>query len=602
MSITQANTDGPPISLVARVAQMSVVAHATAGTESASYRDHGTAHTNGRSAPPREHNAAWPLADLSNTHIADRLSLFAALLELTETNPFAVRAYARASELVRSTPVSVSELVRTGRIRELRGIGPGIEAKLRELVETGDIAELQALEAELQPDLVGYGRSLGLSAKRVLGIARALDVDNVASFQDAVAAGRLREVSGVGPAIEAKIRAALEREPKARRGLTLTRSRPLTHAIAAALEGEVAGAARRFCELAHELAVVCAADDPSPVMARFELLPAIVTVLERSERRAVGLTVEGVPVTLVVATPQTFGTELFRATGSADYVEALEPLPDAPDEASLFAQLRLPYCPPELREAPFAAPPPGLVERADVKGDLHCHTTWSDGKATVHAMALAARARGYEYLAICDHTPSVRVVPGLSSDDLARQGEEIAAANELLAPFRVLRGVECDIRADGSLDVEDHVLGELDWVQLSLHAGQRRPASELTRMVTEAMRHPAVRALSHPKGRILNHRPENALDLDEVFVVAKETGVALEVNGLPDRLDLSATHVREALAAGVELVLNSDAHSERGLESLDLAVATARKGGATVASVVNCRSAGADAFGPRSGR
>jgi DNA polymerase (family 10) len=205
-------------------------------------------------------------------------------------------------------------------------------------------------------------------------------------------------------------------------------------------------------------------------------------------------------------------------------------------------------------------------------------------------MALAARARGYEYLAICDHTPNVRVVPGLSSDDLLRQADEIAGVNELLAPFRVLRGVECDIRTDGSLDVEDRLLQELDWVQLSLHAGQRRKASELTRIVTEAMRHPAVRALSHPKGRILNHRPENALDLDEVFIVAKEAGVALEVNGLPDRLDLSGTHVREALAAGVELVLNSDAHSERGLDNLDLALATARKGGATKAAVVNCRS------------
>ena len=532
-----------------------------------------------------------PPAELTNTEIADRLSLFAALLELAETNPFAVRAYVRAAELIRSTPASVSELVRTGRIRELRGIGPGIETKLRELVETGDIVELRALEAEMEPELVGYGRSLGLSAKRMLGIARALDVDSVAKFKDAVAAGRLTEAAGVGAATESKIRAALESEPKAPRGLTLNRSRPLAHAIATALGGEVAGPARRFCELVYELDVVCAADDPVPVIARFELLPAIVAVLELGERRAVGLTVEGVPVTLVVATPQAFGTELFRATGSEEYVEALEPFPDAPDEASLFAQLGLAYCPPELREAPFTAPPPGLVDRADIKGDLHCHTTWSDGRATVHAMALAAQARGYEYLAICDHTPNVRVVPGLSSDDLVRQGEEIAAANELLAPFRILRGVECDIRTDGSLDVEDHVLAELDWVQLSLHAGQRRPKSELTRMVTEAMRDPAVRALSHPKGRILNHRPENALDLDEVFVVAKETGVALEVNGLPDRLDLSAAHVLEALAAGVDLVLNSDAHSERGLESLDLAVATARKGAATAASVVNCRPA-----------
>lgn len=532
-----------------------------------------------------------PPVELTNIEIADRLSLFAALLELAETNPFAVRAYVRAAELTRSTPASVSELVRGSRIRELRGIGPGIEVKLRELVETGDIAELRALEAEIQPELVGYGRSLGLSAKRMLGIARALDVDSVAKFQDAVATGRLTEVAGVGPVTESKIRAALESEPKAPRGLTLSRSRPLADAIAAALGGEVAGPARRFCELVYELAVVCAADDPAPVIARFELLPAIVAVLERGERQVVGLTMEGVPVTLVVARPQAFGTELFRATGSAEYIEALEPLPDAPDEASLFARLGLVYCPPELRETAFAVPPPGFVERADIKGDLHCHTTWSDGRATVQAMALAAEARGYEYLAICDHTPNVRVVPGLSSDDLARQGEEIGEVNELLAPFCILRGVECDIRADGSLDVEDRVLAELDWVQLSLHAGQRRPATELTRMVTEAMRHPAVRALSHPKGRILNHRPENALDLDEVFAVAKETGVALEVNGLPDRLDLSSTHVREAMAAGVELVLNSDAHSEQGLERLDLAVATARKGGATMISVVNCRPA-----------
>jgi DNA polymerase (family 10) len=205
-------------------------------------------------------------------------------------------------------------------------------------------------------------------------------------------------------------------------------------------------------------------------------------------------------------------------------------------------------------------------------------------------MALAAQRRGYEYVAICDHTPNVRVVPGLDEDALLRQADEIGHVNELVAPFRVLRGVECDIRADGSLDVEDSVLGALDWVQLSLHAGQRRGRAELTRVVIEAMRHPAVRALSHPKGRILNHRPENELDLDEVFAVANETGVAVEVNGLPDRLDLSAVHVREALEAGVRLVLNSDAHSERGLANVELAVATARKAGATRGAIVNCRS------------
>ena len=525
----------------------------------------------------------------SNAEIADRLSLFAALLELAETSPFAVRAYVRAAELIRSAPAPIAELVRQGRVRELRGIGSGIESKLRELVETGKIAELRELEAELEPELVGYGRMLGLSAKRILSIARDLDVATVAELEAAIAAGRLQDATGVGAATESKIRAALERERAAPRALTVNRSRALSAAIASALGGEVAGAARRFSEVAHELAVVVASDDADRVVARFASLPTIVTVLERSGRHAVGLTLDGVPVTLVVAEPEAFGTELLRATGSPEYVGSLEPLPDARDENALFELLGLPFCPPELREAAGAQAPPDLVELASIRGDLHCHTTWSDGRASVREMALAGRARGYEYLAICDHTPNVRVVPGLGSEELRRQAEEIAEVNELVAPFRVLRGVECDIRADGSLDVEDEVLAQLEWVQLSLHAGQRRSRTELTRMVTEAMRHPAVRALSHPKGRILNHRPENALDLDEVFAVATDEGVAVEVNGLPDRLDLSATHVREALASDVELVLNSDSHSEQGLANLDLAVATARKGGATVSSVVNCR-------------
>jgi DNA polymerase (family X) len=528
--------------------------------------------------------------DLSNTEIADRLSLFAALLELAGTNPFAIRAYERAAELVRSTPASVAELVRTGRVRELRGIGPSIESKLRELVTTGEIQELRALEADTAPELVGFGRLLGLTAQRMIDIARSLEIRTVGDFTEAVEAGRLTAVPGIGPATEANIRAALERKPEARLGLTLTRSRPLAQGIAEALGGgEIAGAPRRYCELAHELAVVCAADDAEPVLERFQLLPTIVSLLERDERRALGVTLEGVPVTLVVASERRFGTELFRVTGSPEYVESYEPLPDAADEESLFAQLGIPFCPPELRESPRAQAPPALVQSGDIRGDLHCHTTWSDGRASVQEMALAARARGYEYLAVCDHTPNVGVVTGLTSDDLARQAEEIAEVNDELAPFRVLRGVECDICADGSLDLDDRALAELDWVQLSLHAGQRRPGPELTRMVTNAMRHPAVRALSHPKGRILNRRPENALDLAEVFVVALETGVALEVNGLPDRLDLSATHVREALDAGVELVLNSDSHSAPGLDRIELSVATARKGGTTRGSVLNCR-------------
>jgi DNA polymerase (family 10) len=323
------------------------------------------------------------------------------------------------------------------------------------------------------------------------------------------------------------------------------------------------------------------------LLARFAELPQIVAVVEQRGRRAVGVTVEGVPVELVVAEPERFGTALLRATGSPAYVAALEPLPEAPDEAAVYHALGLPWCPPELREEPFRGEPPALVETDHIRGDLHCHTTWSDGRATVEDMARAARERGYDYIAICDHTPAVGAVPGLSADDVRRQAEEIAAANELLTPFRVLRGIECDILADGRLDLPDDVLAELDWVQASVHGGQRMPRREQTLRVEEALRNPYVRCLSHPKGRLINRRPENELELERVFEVAREEGVALEVNGLPDRLDLSGEHVRDALRAGVRIVCSTDAHSVRGLGNMELSVRTARRGWATPADVVN---------------
>jgi DNA polymerase (family 10) len=323
------------------------------------------------------------------------------------------------------------------------------------------------------------------------------------------------------------------------------------------------------------------------VLARFADLPQVVALVEQSDRRALGVTVEGVPIELVVAKPKLFGTELVRATGSTAYVAALEPLPDGSDEVSVYKALGIPWCPPELREEPFRDEPPPLLEVEAIRGDLHSHTTWSDGRASVEEMGRAAQARGYEYLAICDHTPAVGAVQGLTPDDVRRQAEEIAQANELLAPFRVLRGIECDILPDGRLDLPNDVLAELEWVQASVHGGQRMPRVEMTKRVEEAMRNPHVSCISHPKGRYINRRPENELDLERAFEIAVEEGVALEVNGLPDRLDLSGQHVRDALRAGVQIVCSTDAHSVRGLGNMTLSVATARRGWATAEAVVN---------------
>jgi DNA polymerase (family 10) len=527
---------------------------------------------------------------LDNAGIAEQLERFAALLDLSGASYYSVRAYRRAAELLRATPVPISELVRRGRVTELRGIGPGIEARLVELVETGRIAELDELEDAVKPELVGFGRLIGLSPRRVVEVAEALGVSTPAELRAAALAGRLREAPGIGPAGEAKILTALARErPAPRRGLLLNQAWALSESIANALEGVTAGDPRRYCDVSTNLAVVVAADEPGRVLDRFVHLPQIVTLLERGAERAVGLTVDGVPVEVVVAPPGRFGTALLRATGSESYVEALGPLLDAPTEEAVYRALDRPYVPPELREEPVDGEVPALVELTDVRGDLHVHTTWSDGRASVLEMGLAARDLGYEYLAICDHTRNVRVVPGLDADELRRQGEEIERANAELAPLRILRGTECDILHDGTLDLPDDVLGELDWVQASVHAGQRQSREQLTHRMTEAARHPAVRSISHPQGRIIQHRPPNAVDLEELFSVCLETGTAVETNGLPDRIDLSAELVRDAIAAGLSITASTDAHSVRGLGNMRLAIGTARRGRARAADVLNTR-------------
>jgi DNA polymerase (family 10) len=525
---------------------------------------------------------------VDNASIANALGRLAAALDLAGASPYSVRAYRRAAELIRATPADVAELVRAGRVRELRGIGGGIEARLRELVETGRIAALEELERETDPELVGIGRYLGLSPKRAVEIGRALGVRTVDELREAAEAGRLRDVPGIGPETERRLRERLARQPgeSPPPRLLLNRARMLVEGIAGALGGAVAGDVRRWCDHPRALAVVCTAPD---ALDRFDDLPEIVAVVERSERRALGVTADGVAVELLVAPRDAFGTELLRATGSADYVQALGSLPEAAEEEEVYRRLGIPFCPPELREKPFTGQPPPLVELADIRGDLHCHTTRSDGRASVYEMALAARERGYEYLAICDHTKNVRVVPGLAADDVREQAGEIAEANERLAPFRILRGIECDILPDGSLDLPDDVLAELEWVQASLHAGQRRSREMLTAQVLDAMRNPYVRALSHPTGRYIGRRPENALDIERAIETSLETGVALEVNGLPDRLDLRDEYVRLAVEAGAPIVLSTDAHSIQGLGNMELAVHTARRGWATAANVVNAR-------------
>ena len=435
---------------------------------------------------------------------------------------------------------------------------------------------------------MGLGRYLGLGAKRSVEIARALGVRTAEELREAAAAGRLRSAPGVGPKTEARLLEALAREgePRPRAG-SAEPGLGARGRRGRALDGEPAGDVRRWRDSCEDLTVVARRARP-PAGARALRRTAADRVRARGARAERGGRDRGGRAARADRPPPAkAGTALLRATGSEEYVAALGPLPDAPDEQALYRALERPWLPPELREAPFAGEPPALLEPGDIRGDLHCHTTWSDGRASVEEMGRAAMDRGYDYLAICDHTPAVGAVRGLTPDEVRRQGEEIAAANEVLAPFRVLRGIECDILPDGRLDLPDDVLAELDWVQASVHGGQRMPRREMTKRVEAALRNPHVSCLSHPTGRLIGRRPESALDLDRIYALAAEEGVALEVNGLPNRLDLSGEHVRDALAAGVRITCSTDSHSVAALANMTLSVVTARRGWATAAQVVN---------------
>jgi DNA polymerase (family 10) len=526
-------------------------------------------------------------AILDNTRVAAVLDEYAAVLDLAGAKPYSARAYRRAAASIRELPVDIVELVRAGKARDLAGIGPSIDAKLGELVETGRIAELDDLKRSTAPELVAFGRLAGFGPGLASTIAATLSIATVEELRAAAAAGRLSDVPGVGPRTEEKIRASLA-QPARRPGssVLLNRALALGEAIASGVGGEAAGAARRWRDSIDRLVVVVPTEDPEGARARFAALPEIVTTISPDE----GLTGDGIPVALVLTTAGEMGSALLRATGPAEYVATLEPVPAAAEERTVYDLLDRPYLPPELRDAPPTVLPEGLLRLDDIRGDLHCHTTWSDGRASVRGMAEAARERGYEYIAICDHTTNVGVVPGLTADDVRRQGAEIDEANQALAPFRVLRGIECDILPDGRLDLPDAVLAELDWVQISLHAGQRAPRREITARVVHAMEHPSARCLSHPTGRLIGRRAENALDLEQVIDVALRTGVALEVNGLPARLDLSGDNARVALEAGVSIVCSTDAHSVDGLGNMTLSVHTARRGRATRGQVLNTRA------------
>jgi DNA polymerase (family 10) len=553
-----------------------------------------------------------------NAELAEQFDLLADLLELEGAESFRVLAYRRAATRMRETSGSIAELALNGRAKELQGIGKTIEEKIVQIVETGTIDALERKRGNVPEGVVQFMRLPGLGPKTAARIWRELGVTTIDELREAAEAQRLRGLAGLGAKSEEKILKALDfkvSNPDEDRRL-LGQGLPAVLAVVqvlrehpAAVHVSEAGSVRRRKETFKDLDVVATATDPRELTEYFTKLRWVADVAAHGDTKATVLSNDGLRFDLRVVPAESYGNLLQHFTGSKEHNVAMRE--DAvrrglsiseygvttvetgevfktEDEEDLYAFLGYQWVPPELREnsgeldAARRGELPALVELDDVRGDLHTHTHWSaDGKNTLEEMVAAAAARGYEYYAITDHSHYMR------EGKLARQLEEIDALRDRFPKLRILAGVEANIRANGEVDVPEAELARLDWVVASVH---QAPDSRPTERVLDAMDNPYVDVIGHLTGRRIRTRGPRDVNVERVIEKALETGVFLEINGQPDRLDLRDVHARAAKEAGLKLVLDSDAHEVRSQSYVELAVAQARRGWLTKGDVLNTRT------------
>lgn len=554
----------------------------------------------------------------ANADVASQFELLADILELEGEDPFRVLAYRRAAARIRETGASIAQLALEGKAKELQGIGRTIEGKILEIVRDGEVHALTKHKALVPPEVVEFMRLPGLGPKTARRIWRELGITTLEGLREAAEAKRLRALSGLGPKTEEKILRALAARAEAGRGparMLLGVALPaVLQAVddlrrhPAAVKVSEAGSVRRRRETVRDLDLIATATDAGALIGHFVSLPWVAEVVASGSTKAAVVSREGLRFDLRVVPPECYGNLLQHFTGSKQHNMALREeavrrglsvseygvtvvetgrVVTHADEEELYAFLGYQYIPPELREnageleAAREGALPALLEPCHLKGDLHCHSTWSqDGHSTLEEMALAARQRGYAYLAVTDHAHHLR------EGRLEAEDAEIDALNRRLAPFRLLKGVEVNIRADGTLDLPDRVLASRDWVVASVHTSFGR---DPTGRILAAMDNPHVDCIGHPTGRKIGRREGYRLDLERVVEAALRTGTALEINGQPDRLDLPDPLARVAGEAGVPLVVSSDAHRASALAYMDLAVAQARRAWLTPRQVVNTR-------------
>lgn len=563
----------------------------------------------------------------TNADIAARLDELGDLYELDGAVSYRVIAYRTAAKAVRDSSVSIMGLTREGKVTSVPGIGKTLEEKLRALDETGDIPSAVKLRAKFPAGLVEMTKLPGFGAKRARQLYDALGVDSLEALRAAAEQERVRAVKGFGPKGEENLLKALAAHEAAggapAERVVLSRALPIAEQIAGALrehpasdQVEVAGSARRWGDSVKDIDIIATASDAKALVDTLASLELVESVQQSGPAGARVVTHSGMKVDLKVVEPDQFGNVLQHFTGSkAHNVQLREAmvrrglhiseygvLDDESGETTrcateeeVYERLGLPWIPPELREgrgeleAALKDELPELVTLADMRGDLHCHTTLSDGRNTLEEMVAAAQARGYEYLAITDHSASHGFGNHVTPEQLEARIDEIAALNERLDGFTVLAGTESNILPDGSLDYPDELLQRLDWVIGSVHTSFGMDEAAMTERMITAINHPWLDAIGHPTGRKIEQRPAYAIDMSRVIEAAAANGTMIEINAAPDRRDMNEVYARAAAAAGVLILIDSDAHGAETLANLRYGVATARRGWLTPAQVANTR-------------
>jgi DNA polymerase (family 10) len=560
------------------------------------------------------------MTDLANGAIADALDELGDLYELDGAVIHRVLAYRKAAKTIRDAPVSVAQLARAGTLTTLPGIGATLAQKIQDLLERGEIPAASKLRARYPSGLLAITALPGLGPKRARRLFDELGVDSPAALREAADAQRIRNLKGFGAKGEAAILAALDAggAERGRHRVVLDRALAVAELIVAALREiepraqiEPAGSVRRRADSVKDLDIVV---DNAKLLDALGGLELIETASKASASAARGRTHSGMTVELRAVTPEQFGNLLQHLTGSNAHNAALREravragvhlseygvLDDATgvthhcaSETEVYAMAGLAYIPPELREdrgeleAAASGALPKLIELSDIRGDLHAHTTASDGRASIEEMGLAARALGHEYLAITDHSATHGFGDDVSPEQLRRQIELVHEADARIDGIRLLAGSEVNILPDGSPDYEDSLLAELDWVIASVHTSFGLSREDMTERMCAAARHPLIDAIGHPTGRLIERRPPYELDIDALIAACAASGTMLEINSNPDRRDLNEIHARAAAAAGVGILVNSDAHSTERLLGLRYGVWTARRAWLSAADVAN---------------